>query len=412
MNTNTNELTICMNCGCTDEELFTVTVNGEEQMLCADCLHGMDWEQCADCGEWTPDYVVINEDSYAVCQSCADRYYYRCDDCGQYFTDTHIRTDNYGTVICDICYDNEDYITCGDCGRIVDRWHRYFDENSGCNYCESCYDDHRSCGRENYGYKPEPVFYARSSEHEQNKLYLGVELEVDDGNGYSDLCHDLRRLDAPIYMKYDGSLGDEGVEIVTHPCTLNYHQYELSWGGITKTCQSNKYKSHETTTCGLHVHVNKSFFGDTAEEKRVGSGNLVLLANALWPELVTFSRRRPSALENWAARPYIREWDAIASGKYDDDADALTEMACYTKGRGRYQAINLENRETVEFRLFRGSLVRNTLMATLQMVSNMTRYAASHTPVECAHATWNEVMSVAQYDELDKYSAERGLQAA
>lgn len=412
MNTNTNELTICMNCGCTDEELFTVTVDGKEMTLCADCLHDMGWEQCPDCGKWTEDPVSINDKSFFVCESCASRYYYQCDDCGQYFTDVNVRTDNYGNVVCGDCFDYHDYIICGDCGRIVDQWHNCYDASSGYSYCEDCYHDRQRSGRENYGYKPEPVFYARSSEHEQNKLYLGVELEVDDGDDYSDLCRDLNGLDAPIYMKYDGSLGDEGVEIVTHPCTLNYHQYELSWGGITNTCRSNGYKSHETTTCGLHVHVNRSFFGETAEEKRVGSGNLVLLANALWPELVTFSRRRPSALEDWAARPYIREWDAITSGAYDDDADALTEMACYTRERGRYQAINLENGETVEFRLFRGTLVRNTLIATLQMVSNMTRYAASHTPVECAHATWNEVMSVAQYDELDKYSADRGIKTA
>ena len=134
--------------------------------------------------------------------------------------------------------------------------------------------------------------------------------------------------------------------------------------------------------------------------------------NALWDKLVTFSRRKPNALESWSARPYLREWDDITRGDFDGNDDDLIEMAYATEDRGRYQAINLTNRATVEFRLFRGTLKRGTLMATLQLVSNMTRYAATHTPTECVHATWADVLGVEQYKELTAYCTERGLQAA
>ena len=235
---------------------------------------------------------------------------------------------------------------------------------------------------------------------------------MDDGDDAGDLCRDLRGLDQPIYMKHDGSLNDEGVEIVTHPCTLNYHQYELKWGAIIHACESNGYKSHNTTTCGLHTHVNRNVFGDDEYSRRAGCAKLVLLVNALWDKLVTFSRRKPNALESWSARPYLREWDDITRGDFDGNDDDLIEMAYATEDRGRYQAINLTNCATVEFRMFRGTLKRGTLMATLQLVSNMTRYAAAHTPTECVHVTWADVLGVEQYKELTAYCTERGLQAA
>lgn len=412
MNTNTNELTNCMNCGCTDEELFTVMVDGEEKTLCADCLYEMGWERCGDCGKWTENIISINDGENYVCESCADDYC-RCDECGEYYTQDHVYADDYGNVVCHDCYDRQGYSTCADCGRLIDEYNGNFCEDDEEYYCDDCYRDHQhSTGVEDYSYKPSPEFHARTSEHEERKLFIGVELEVDDGDDAGDLCRDLRGLDQPIYMKHDGSLGGEGVEIVTHPCTLNYHQYELKWGAIIHACESNGYKSHNTTTCGLHTHVNRDVFGDDEYSRRAGCAKLVLLVNALWDKLVTFSRRKPDALENWSARPYLREWDDITIGEFDGNDDDLIEMAYATEDRGRYQAINLTNYATVEFRMFRGTLKRSTLMATLQLVSNMTRYAAAHTPTECVHATWADVLGVEQYKELTAYCTERGLQTA
>lgn len=260
MNTNTNELTNCMNCGCTDEELFTVVVDGEEKTLCADCLYDMGWERCGDCGEWTEDIISINDGENYVCESCADNYY-RCDECGDYYTRDRVYMDDYGNVVCCDCYDNQGYSTCADCGLLMDSYSGNWCESEGEYYCDSCYEEHRHVGVEDYSYKPEPEFHARSSEHEERKLFIGVELEVDDGNDAEDLCCGLNKLEQPIYMKHDGSLDAEGVEIVTHPCTLNFHRYELKWGEITRICKNNGYKSHDTTTCGLHTHVNRDVFG-------------------------------------------------------------------------------------------------------------------------------------------------------
>ena len=84
-------------------------------------------------------------------------------------------------------------------------------------------------------------------------------------------------------------------------------------------------------------------------------------------------------------------------------------MALATRGRGRYQTVNLTNSSTVELRCFRGTLKRDTIIASIQLASNMTRYAMTHTPSECRNATWTDVLNVEQFEELNAYCQTRGL---
>ncbi len=403
--TNCGENNICSECGCIEENLIEVVIDGETKLLCQDCFDSLPdrgYAKCPDCGDWFSEdclyWVEGIQDS--VCEDCLDNYY-RCDDCGEYFHDGGVYRDSDGRVICVNCYENHNWYCCTDCDRLIQGEDVYWDDNDD-PYCSDCY--HRNAGvRHNYSFKPDPEFHHRTSEHEDKKLYMGVELEVDCGDNYRRLCGDLEEAGAPIYCKYDGSLGSQGVEIVSHPCTLNYHQYELNWAKLMRTCKNHDYKSHEAGTCGLHVHVNRDYLGCD------GDANLVLLTMALWPELVMFSRRKPSQLESWASLPYMTTWDEIRRGEHDGEDDFLTNEARKTERHGRYQAINLTNYSTVEFRLFRGTLKRTTFIATLQLVKLITDYAISHTPTECAHARWSDVVPMGAYKELDEYMVERDL---
>lgn len=301
---------------------------------------------------------------------------------------------------------------CRDCGRLIPDGEANWDNSNECYYCDDCYENHAS-SLNGYSYKPVPQFQFRTSELKELDADVleprsaihtfGVELEVDDGDDASDLCEALEELDQPIYMKHDGSLNSEGVEIVTHPCSLAYHQYEMRWAEIMRVCDSRDYKSHDTTTCGLHIHVGRSSTGATGKERDAVAGNLVILTNAVWDELVTFSRRKGGALDHWARRPNLR-----CDPETLDDAQ-LTDYALYTENDGRYQAVNLTNHGTVEFRLFRGTLKRKTLIAALQLVNNMVDYAMTHTPKECLTAKWSDIVAVKQFKELNAYCESRGL---
>lgn len=451
---NDTEKRICENCGCTDEELFAIEIDGETRLLCADCAEAAGFVRCEDCGAWIPEAdslvtaygEIICEECYDsdyftcedcgdiypcddlvevnpgtryvlyVCEHCARRNYYLCDDCERYFDENHIHSDDVGTVVCDDCYDDH-YVTCYDCGRIVHLDDAYWSERYGAYVCDDCYEDERPNGPADYSYKPEPEFHFTQDEREPlerkaldpqyHVLTFGLELEVDNGYDAGDLCDELSELGQPIYMKHDGSLNSEGVEIVTHPCSLAYHTGELDWAAISDVCRRNGYRSHDTTTCGLHIHVGRKAMGPDGLRRLVAAGNLVILARVLWEELSRFSRRERSRLDRWASCPGLDlEQLFDDAGMTDEDR---TRMALNTEYAGRYQGVNLCNYSTVEFRIFRGTLNVRTILASIQLVSNLTRYAMTHTPTECRDATWQDILDVERYDELTAYCEERGL---
>ena len=442
MNENTMNLT-CEECGCTGEELFEL----EGRLVCEDCAEQMGYVRCSDCDEWTheddarelpngdflceecyengdwftcedcdevhhvDELVVVNGGTRGemyICEDCLEgSEYMQCLDCGEWFSTRYLANWSNGEAICDSCWANGSWYICNDCGAILSDVQANYDDDDDCHYCDSCWERRRTVRRgtiHNYSFKPEAEFQYRASEKARDALLtFGLELEVDLGDDRYGLTRELSELNQPIYMKADGSL-EEGVEIVTHPCTLAYHSYELRWAEIGRVCKSYGFKSHNTSTCGLHIHIGRDQMGSSYEERQQTAGNIVLLVDALWEELVKFSRRNEENLDRWAARPRTRLTPGVA---YTDRE--LTGYALASRDYGRYQAVNLQNGGTVELRLFRGTLKRRTLIASIQLASNLTKYAMAHTPTECRNAKWADIVAVEQFSELNTYCTERGL---
>lgn len=442
MNENMNT---CSHCGCINENLVEVVVDGMPIEVCEDCAETLGFVRCSECDEWvSADDSMETADGETICASCYDEWFYTCDDCGDIiryddaevvdeghrrekrvcstcaenyyrcndcellYSRSNVHADRYGNVICESCYESHDWCTCERCDTIISYDDANWDDDRDAYLCDDCYSRvRRSRNFHDYYYKPNPEFKFRDSETHSPTLTnavltFGVELEVDDGDDHLDLADKLSELDQPIYMKHDGSLGSEGVEIVTHPCSLAYHQYELRWAEISRVCRANGFKSHDAGTCGLHIHVGRKQMGQDEDARRVTTGNLVILTEKLWEELVKFSRRNSGQLNDWANRPCIDLTCELTDRE-------LTDMALRTQYNGRYQACNLCNDHTVEFRIFRGTLKRNTIIASIQLVSNLTKYAMTHTPTECKNATWADVVGIEQFKELNKYNEERGL---
>ena len=64
--------------------------------------------------------------------------------------------------------------------------------------------------------------------------------------------------------------------------------------------------------------------------------------------------------------------------------------------------MNITNRNTIEFRMFRGSLKYNTIIATLELVDQICELAVNFGDEELAKISWSEFVA-----SLDKeYSAE------
>ena len=77
--------------------------------------------------------------------------------------------------------------------------------------------------------------------------------------------------------------------------------------------------------------------------------------------------------------------------------------------KGRYACINLCNYNTIEFRIFRGTLKYNTLIATLQMVEHICQTAMELTDEEITALSWPEFIEGIEHEELIQYLKERRL---
>lgn len=231
-------------------------------------------------------------------------------------------------------------------------------------------------------------------------LYMGVELEVDKGKNPEELAEELQDNVPEIYCKHDGSL-DDGVEIVSHPCTLAYHMNELDWEWIREKCCEYEFKSHDAGTCGLHVHVNRNFFGNTQTEIDLNIAKAVLLVNRFWEShMIPFSRRTEEQLNHWASKNEIT--------LEDDDNDAtLVSKARDLRNKGRYYAVNLRNANTIEFRLFRGTLKASTFNATLQFVDTLCRFAKKLNINDINKTTWEDIFRDVDYPDLIDYLTKR-----
>lgn len=251
---------------------------------------------CSRCGVEIRSEDVTVFDGEELCPSCLERETVLCEHCG----DRIWRDDNAGNsyiTLCQDCYDNH-YTNCERCGCIIlEDYANYVDDDP---YCDDCYDrlkgDHPI---HDYSYKPDPIFYG------SGKRFFGVELEIDEGgkdNDNAEALLDIANLyDEKIYIKCDGSL-DDGMEIVTHPMTLDYHKNQMPWQDIMYEAIVLGYKSHKSGTCGLHVHVNRETFGEIREAQEDAISRVLYFVEHHWNELLKFSRRTEAQMSQWAAR--------------------------------------------------------------------------------------------------------------
>ena len=214
---------------------------------------------------------------------------------------------------------------------------------------------------------------------------MGVELEVDGGGEIGEHAKEIMSLvnmeDDHLYCKHDGSL-NEGFEIVSHPMTLDYHMNEMDWQSVLERAVELGYSSHNTSTCGLHIHCGRKAFGAEYADQEPAIGRVVYFVEKHWNELVKFSRRKPSNLNRWAAR--YATISGTAKETYEKAKNKYTD---------RYVAVNLQNYATIEFRMFRGTLRYQTFVATLQLVHEICELAIVLTDVEMEMLSWSDFVS-------------------
>lgn len=416
---------VCDHCGIehSSEDSYEVhTEYGTTELWCESCVDNHAF-YCEHCGNYctTSDAVTVkyNETEW-WCAECIESDAVRCDDCGSIVAANYATFgpyyDYYGNrvsdgFICNDCLDH--YYACEVCGEFVHE--DAVADRRGDYYCPDC--DPGCTSLRSYHHTSATRFNAFDGADARLGLYLGIELETEDSREHEadELAHAVLSVapDGDFECKEDGSLS-EGCEIVSQPATLAWHLNAPYWHNILEACRERGATSHDNGDCGLHVHINRAFFGTS--HGAFGSNDIVaaFIIDSLFDrysaEFLKFSRRRSSELEQWSR--------FTACPRKGDVKRTLVEWAAskYT----RYQAVNTQNGATIELRLFRGTLRERTFRATVELAAALALYAREYlvAPCEAIPATWQQLTEALVYQLIDHgipasdlatYLDERGL---
>ena len=294
-------------------------------------------------------------------------------------------TDALVTISMD-CDGWSDDFTNGECFSIaplegefkpLDKSMEFFHKNY---LCESIYKGIQ-------GYHSGRCYNALAEGHKPSDYRIGVELEVEcNSRAIKNNIHARLRSNW-LLMERDGSLSDNGIEFITIPMRPADIKNSKTWSNFIGF-MSDKAKSWNTSTCGLHVHIGREILGDTAEEKSETLGKLLYLYHHWLKDHDTNIKIYGRARAYHDQDGKVREGDAVkvlgskvlkVKGVKDDLKAKLTERSL----RDRYFDINNRNSLTIEFRKGRGSLNTDRIISVIEYSELMCLY--------CRKAKWDKI---------------------
>jgi hypothetical protein len=305
-------------------------------------LESNGYHSCVDCCDWTHEDNLVTpyDTSDQVCNSCIENNYRYSEHYGEY-----VHTDS-GRWALDRDGD-EVFIHEDD-----DNFHWDDDEDT---YVHDYFEGRKPQllgsyhNRSRVGKQP----FIHSDWTNQNDRFMGVELEVEVKDGSIDshveaLNDKLNdgEVGKRVFFEADGSL-THGFEIITNPMGLDKH-YEL-WSALHDRDLVRGMRSHDTSTCGLHVHVSRK----NMHTMQINKMN-VFLNHPDNQDLIKAIARRYDV--NYAR---IAKKRLSTAHKYDVE---------------RRDALNITNDNTVEFRIFKGTLVHDTLLSAIEFANAVVNF--------------------------------------
>jgi len=377
-----------------------------------------------------PTGIVMVEGGAIFCQFCAPLYVWRCATCHKIKEATIVHNDVYslaplppleprlpgglcrGTcsegrrrcaacrrveilpglitppiLLCGSC--NNEFRRCTGCGDLIER------PRLRCNGCTviqlhtarapavigwlgtpKCHVNCVSTGAVNHKIPPAGCTF--------NGIYFGVELEVEvrAGDVEEYAAKVLSLLPKKVIVKRDGSL-TRGFEIVSGPAVLMWHR--TGWDPLFEWNDRERVLlSHDApkATCGLHVHASRGPLGGLQIAKMVHF--LHAPENRRFVEIL--SGRPAGHFQDYLTPKgwFLGAKDVKWGGLNDGDRNAVRlvqtnrptgqEFWSLRRDGHRYTALNLTNYDTIEFRLFRGTMKRETFLARLEFCAALIRW--------------------------------------
>jgi hypothetical protein len=146
----------------------------------------------------------------------------------------------------------------------------------------------------------------------------------------------------------DGSLNASGVELITCPYTLDYHQKQFGWDTLLAKVATIGRSGKNTQACGMHVHCNR------AAISALTLGKMLVFANTPDNKLL---------LTHVAQRPDNR-YTQRAPKRFVDGKVSTTQ---------KYDALHV-TQSTIEFRIFRGNLRPERVLKNIEFCHALITY--------------------------------------
>jgi len=288
-------------------------------------------DTCTSCGLWfAMDDMELEHGDNLVCESCRDDHYRWSE-----FHDCWVHEDQ---AVSAISRRGREIVIHED----TDGFH--YDEERECLVSDE-YEPPEPPSIIRQYHSSKPHFCARPDEWTARfNRFLGVELEVECGSrdpgAIADAIHQSvngGEFGRSLFFEHDGSLTN-GFEMISQPMSLP--ALREAFGFLRSSELLSGVRSHRTTTCGLHVHVGRSG-----------------LSNVTIARAVTFvNDPQNDAFITALARRYNTTYC-----KVEEKDIEVAHLA-----GDRYEAINLTGRATIEFRIFRGSLKYEAVIAAIE----------------------------------------------
>jgi len=310
-----------------------------------------------------------------TCEDCADNHYFAPTVTGNHYQYICYR-DSVDEWLCEACFQG-----CIDSGRVI--------------YCSECNDYHHESEGihrgdnddadyvHDYSYKPAPIFrpeippvaYTRApslyrvfnalpttplrnrdtreivAKRELTRYGIEVEFEIPNGSKseIAQFIHEFDPMETTVFAKHDGSL-DYGIELNFHPRSLDaWRNYMNSMSDFFSDLRDLGARG-DVSNAGIHIHANKRGLESPSH---------------LW-RMLRFMALNKDAVQKFARRE--SHW-----ARFDHIDEMSVELAFGREYGEHYDALNVGS-DTVEFRIFRGSLKSGRVLANLEFIDALTEY--------------------------------------
>lgn len=249
-----------------------------------------------------------------------------------------------------------------------------------------------------FNYIPKYIKHFMPGESEDTTLLLGAEIEVGGNNNISS-DNDKNSTVKKCIQIMNGSDSDEEnliysthdstvqIEFDTMPCSLEFHKNKMNYHEMFEYIDKEGYKGHDCETAGLHIHANRNYLGKSRISQELVISKILYILEKFNDEICVIARRD-------------NDYSEFAGEKQNEDS--IVELYGKYKDKGKRAALNLQHKDTIEFRMFKSTLKYETFILTLEFVKDIIDYAKSVDIEEIELAKWSDLMNCFS-SELRKY---------